>query len=261
VRIGASVDYRSRAAVFLNNGDLAAAKARDGAVLSRKQKIDPRNQARMRDLVAEHMRFVIRTLSKAGVPQSEIDDEAQRTFIAVAGRLDDIRRDSERSFLFRVAHNTASHARRSLARRREYPSADVPEWIEAHSTPEDMVARKQARELLDDLLGCLDEPLREVFVLYELQGVDTIQIGHVLGIPRGTVASRLRRARGQLRKQAAAVEYAWDVGVEGVTEMKEPTILRRESMGALGYALLKAGVHMRVSETMHATTLACLALR
>jgi RNA polymerase sigma-70 factor (ECF subfamily) len=225
-----------------------------------KQKISPCNQARLHEVVTGQMRFVIRTLSKAGVPQSEIDDEAQRTFIAVAGRLDDVRQDAERSFIYTVARNTAAHARRSRMRRREDPSDKLPERIEAHATPEDLIERKEVRQLLDQLMACLAKPLREVFVLYELEGVDTLEIGHQLGIPRGTVASRLRRARGQMRKQVAAVEYAWDAGVEGVSG-KEPTLLSRAPMSALGQALLKAGVRMDAWEGTRATTLACLALR
>jgi RNA polymerase sigma-70 factor (ECF subfamily) len=215
----------------------------------------------MHDVVTGQMRLVIRTLSRAGVPQSEIDDEVQRTFIAVSRRLEDVRQDAERSFVYTVACNTASHARRARARRREFPSDKLPEQVAGHATPEDLIERKRARELLDELMTSLDQPLREVFVLYELEGVDTIEIGHLLGIPRGTVASRLRRARGVLRRQVAAVEYAWDVGVEGVNGIKEPTVLRRESMSALGRALLKAGVHVPASKRTHATTLACLALR
>src|SRR6266496_3195494 len=42
--------------------------------------------ARMRTIVGENVRFVARALRRAGVPRSELDDEIQRTFIAVAGR-------------------------------------------------------------------------------------------------------------------------------------------------------------------------------
>ena len=39
--------------------------------------------SRVRALVDEHLGFVARTLRRAGVPPSEVDDEVQRTFIAV----------------------------------------------------------------------------------------------------------------------------------------------------------------------------------
>jgi len=41
----------------------------------------------------------------------------------------------------------------------------------------------------------MDEPSRTVFVLFELEGFTFTEIAELLEIPRGTVASRLRRAR------------------------------------------------------------------
>src|SRR5580765_5500917 len=83
--------------------------------------------ARMRSMVDEHFRFVARTLRREGVPLSDLDDEIQRTFIIVAGKLGDVQHGAERSFLFRVAVNTAAHARRTLARRREVLQDRMPE--------------------------------------------------------------------------------------------------------------------------------------
>ena len=220
-----------------------------------------RNHARMRDLVNGNIRFVTRALTRAGVPRSELDDAVQRTFIAVAGRLDDVRDGAERSFLFQVARNTASHARRSLLRRREFPSEHMPDWIEAETTPEDLIVRKETRKQLDVAIAGMDEALRAVFVLYEIEEMELMEIARLLAIPRGTVASRLRRARQWLRKEAAAVELAWDLGVEGARTAEEPTVLRRKPTSAFERALLGAGLRIRPSPTMHATTLACLALR
>ena len=55
-------------------------------------------------------------------------------------------------------------------------------------------------------LGSLHESLRVVFTLFELEDMNLIAIAKRLGVPRGTVASRLRRARAQLRAHAAAVD-------------------------------------------------------
>src|SRR5262252_6845485 len=57
-------------------------------------------QARLRAMIDKHRRFVLRTLWNAGVPRSHLDDEAQRTFIAAASRLDDVQPGAERAFLF-----------------------------------------------------------------------------------------------------------------------------------------------------------------
>jgi RNA polymerase sigma-70 factor (ECF subfamily) len=49
------------------------------------------------------------------------------------------------------------------------------------------------RQLLDGVLDRMDESLRVVFVLYEFEEMNMSEIADVLEIPRGTVASRLRR--------------------------------------------------------------------
>ena len=216
---------------------------------------------RMRSMVGEHVRFVARTLRKAGVPPSEIDDEVQRTFIVVADRLDRVQPGAERSFLFQVAHNVAAHARRALARRRDIPSGIVPERVEAFATPENLASRKQTRKLLDTIVGAMNEALRTVFLLYEVEEMNLAEIARFLRVPRGTVASRLRRARAQVRKNVAAIELACELGVDGADELEGPELLRRENVGRLGCTLLRVGTAPPVSAALRARILAaCLAV-
>src|SRR5262245_21115294 len=162
--------------------------------------IPPEHHARMRVLVDEHINFVARILLKSGVPSADLDDEIQHTFIVMARRLGDVEVGRERSFLFQVAINLASHARRKLGRRREVLEERLPEGIEAHATPEHMTDRKQMQQLLDEVVRSMDEQLRQVFTLHEFDELNLTEIAALLGIPRGTVASRLRRARAQFRK-------------------------------------------------------------
>lgn len=217
--------------------------------------------ARMRAMVHDHGQFVSRTLRQAGVSRTELDDEIQRTFMVAARRIEDVRIGAERSFLFQVARNTASHARRTHARRREVPSDDLPDQQEPLGTPEDLAVRKQIRLLLDAALDSMDEALRAVFVLYEVEELNTLEIAETLGIARGTVASRLRRARAQIRQNVAAIELAWDLGVTVAPEEGGPAPLRCESESVVARALLGVGVTTPASAAMRARTLAaCLAL-
>jgi RNA polymerase sigma-70 factor, ECF subfamily len=215
--------------------------------------------ARVRALVDEHIGFVERTLRKAGVPPSELDDEIQRTFITVSRRIEDVRRGAERSFLFQVAINMAAHSRRDIARRREVlPGEMPPERIEANLTPESLTQRKQLRGLLDAIVGRLDEPLRKVFILHEFEGMDLPEIAGRLGVPRGTAASRLRRARAHLRQHVAAIDLAYEIGATGAGAARggEPAPLRREQGSALGRALLDIGISPAASAAASAKTLA-----
>jgi len=164
--------------------------------------------SRLRGMVDEHLEFVARVLRNAGTPQADIDDEVQRTFIIAARRLDDVRLGAEKSFLFRIALNLAAHVRRTLARRREVSGDEAPERVETLATPEQLTDRKRMRELLDRVLDQMDGNLRDVFVLHEFEEMNMSEIAGVLGIPRGTVASRLLRARADFRERVGALEAA-----------------------------------------------------
>ena len=214
----------------------------------------------MRAIVDQNLQFVARTLRNAGVPPSDIDDEVQRTFIIVAERLDRVQPGAERSFLFQVAHNVAAHARRALARRRDIPSETVPERAETLATPENLTSRMQTRKLLDTIVGSMDELLRTVFVLYEIEEMNLAEIARFLRVPRGTVASRLRRARAHFRKNVAAIELAWDVGAAGTRQADGPTRLRRGKLSALEHLLLGVGLSPRSSTAAAFNTLAALGL-
>ena len=231
------------------------------AVMNHRSSVTDRH-GRMRSLVDEHFGFVERTLRRAGVPPSELDDEVQRTFIAVARRIEDVRLGAERSFLFQVALNMAAHARRDIARRREVLPGDMPtERIEANVTPESLTQRKQLRKLLDAIVAQMDESLRKVFTLHEFDGLDLGEIAARLNVPRGTAASRLRRARAHLRQHVAAIELAGEIGATGAsTAGGEPAPLRREKVSALGRARLDIGGSLPASAAASAKTLAVLGL-
>ena len=216
--------------------------------------------ARIRWIVDEHSELVTRTLRNAGVPRADLDDEVQRTFIIAARRLDDMQLGAERAFLCQVALNLAWHARRSLARRREVPSDQMPEPIETRATPEELIDRMQIRQHLDAIVDRLDESLRAVFKLFVIDEMNLAEIAQLLGVPRGTVASRLRRAREQLRKQVGAIELAGTLGAKSAKRSNEPLSAWHKKLGVLERALLRAGAHMPSWPRRRAKTLAGLGL-
>ena len=68
------------------------------------------------------------------------------------------------------------------------------------------IDEQAAIQLCDLALSKVDDDTREVFVLFELEGLSSPEIAALLEIPLGTVASRLRRARAQFRTVVARLE-------------------------------------------------------
>jgi RNA polymerase sigma-70 factor (ECF subfamily) len=150
--------------------------------------------------VHAHADFVWRSLRRLGVPESLADDATQQVFATYARKVDLVRPGSERAFLFATLSHVAAHVRRSLARRRELPEDDVHEVVDPSPRPDEAAERREARAILDDALEALPFELRTVFVLFELEELSAPEIAELVGIPAGTVASRLRRAREEFRK-------------------------------------------------------------
>ena len=151
---------------------------------------------RLRDMATDHFASVWRFLRALGVPSGSIDDAAQEVFLVAARKLADVRAGAERAFLFGAAVHVARKLRRRHAREELVADPDDESLEPALlSTPEDSFDRKEERDLLMFLLDGLTDELRTVFVLSEIEGESMADIAALLGLPPGTVASRLRRAR------------------------------------------------------------------
>lgn len=155
--------------------------------------------ARLRAILADHYDFIWRLLCRLGLSSDRAEDAAQRVFLVASGRLDQIKVGSERSFLFGTALRVASEARRDASWRRETLHAQPPETADPTPLADELIDRGRARALLDEILDGLEEDVRVVFVLFELEGLKTGEIAGLLGLPMGTVASRLRRARAEFQ--------------------------------------------------------------
>ncbi|MBX3205724.1 MAG: sigma-70 family RNA polymerase sigma factor [Labilithrix sp.] len=152
-------------------------------------------EARLRRIVDDYNDFVWRSLRRMGVPEHATEDAAQQVFLVLSHKLDAVALENERSFLFGTVVRVASGVRRAQSRRREVAGAQVEEPIDETPAADVLVDEKKARAILDEILLTMPEELRAVFVLFELEEVAATEVAEVLGIPVGTVASRLRRAR------------------------------------------------------------------
>jgi RNA polymerase sigma-70 factor (ECF subfamily) len=160
------------------------------------QSARPRDDARLRAAVVAHYDTLWHALYRFGVPRQSVEDAAQQVLLVFSQRLDDVAIGSERAFLYGTAIRTASDYRKMQSRSREV--LDEPAVASKRASapdPEELLDARRMRELLDDGLAELPMDLRAVFVLFEFEGMTMIEIAETLGVPPGTVASRLRRAR------------------------------------------------------------------
>lgn len=207
-----------------------AAAAREGA---------PADGARIRRLVLDHNAFVWRSLVRLGVPRADAEDALQQVFMVAARRIDDIQHGAERSFLYGVCLRVASRSRRTHARRREVMGDDAaPERVDTAERPDELLDRARAKALLDEILGAMPMELRSVFTLFELEQLTMSEIAELLGIPQGTVASRLRRARELFSEHRHRIEV----------RMKSRTALKVGGALKLGGAPRGSEVEKEASE-------------
>jgi RNA polymerase sigma-70 factor, ECF subfamily len=170
-------------------------------------KILRRDQA-FRSAITPLVDVAFRVLRRLGVHDREIDDALQTVLVIADRRFDDLPTQQDlKAYVCAACVNVARDVGRNRARQ-SARNADVEALERAASAapdPEEALGRKQALELVQRILETMDEERRAVFVLYELEELTGDEIAEHLGIPVGTVASRLRKARDEFRSAIARV--------------------------------------------------------
>lgn len=192
-------------------GDLAGLSARIGGIgLIREQAVSDRDrpdavliraaragsESALEVLFRRHWRHVNQAAYLVCLDRAAAEDIAQEAFLAAVRSLE--RFDNRRPFapwLHRIVVNRAIDWTRMRAARREVTTAIVPE-----PAPGPAPEPGQADELVL-ALGQLTPDHRAVIVMRYLQDLSPGEIARALGLPRGTVNSRLRRGLDQLSQE------------------------------------------------------------
>jgi RNA polymerase sigma-70 factor (ECF subfamily) len=172
-------------------------------------------EARLRAAVEEHYSVVYRFLRRMGVPEAGAEDAVQQVLVVLARRLDGVDAGAERSFLLGTALRVASDVRKHEARLREVDDAPLEDQASADADADAELDRRRARRVLDGILGELPDDLRSVFVMCDIEELTMSEVAASLGVPAGTVASRLRRAREAFAGLAAEARRKLEGGEHG----------------------------------------------
>ena len=155
-------------------------------------------------LFAAHSRYVWLALQRAGVRDADLEDALQEVFVVVHRRLDSFDGSSKvTTWLFAIALRVAAAFRRKAHVRREQQTDEVPDVADAAFDAEALAARKQARVALESILDGMDPERRATFVMFEIEEIPCERIAVEMGVPIGTVYSRLHKARKEFEASVA----------------------------------------------------------
>lgn len=173
---------------------------------------DPVRVGRLFDAVGPGLLHYLRTRTDF----ASAEDLVSETFIIVGEQLArfDPARGSERSWIYGIATNLLRHHLRAQARPRRstlYPVSNTD------SVDDDVADRVDAQRRVCQLanaLADLSDGDRDVLLLTAWADLESAEVAAVLGIPPGTVRSRLNRVRRHLKQTAASLNFTDSQGDE-----------------------------------------------
>ncbi len=177
------------------------------------------------ELLSEHLDTLFRTalrLCRGHVADAEdlLQDASLRAFDGFGALRNPI---SARGWLFSILVRTHLNRLRARLRHPEEVAADMDDteferalaaWQPVRS-PEDDAEASHVRAMVGGALDALADEIRPVIVLVDVEGFRQREVAEMLGIPEGTVASRLFRARSALRTALVHLRPAATAGGRG----------------------------------------------
>lgn len=163
------------------------------------------------ELVGRFQGRVMNLISRVLNDRNSADDLAQEVFVRVFVHRRNYRRGSKFStWIFTIAANLAKNEIRRRVRRRNWFSLDaltevlhdsVPQLADPTESREAGLEREQLQGEVGRAIATVPEKYRLALVLRDIEGLAYEEIAEVLGVPGGTVRSRINRARSMLKRK------------------------------------------------------------
>ncbi|OAI45957.1 hypothetical protein AYO44_12205 [Planctomycetaceae bacterium SCGC AG-212-F19] len=215
--------------------------------------VSQRDAAAFEELVRRHGPMVMRVCQRALRHAQDAEDAFQATFIVLARKAHVIAKGSTASWLYGVAYRIALQTRDSANKHRAREQA-VPDRALASPDQKHPGVTAEDRQALDEELHRLPEKFRAPLVLCYLEGKTTDETADQLGWSRGTVASRLSRARDRLRDRLSRRGVM--LGTAAVATLLTHQVATAAVPAALGTATTNAAVAAVAGKAVGATAAA-----
>ena len=179
---------------------------------------DINRDAAFERIVDVHARFLYRVAQSVLRHPQDAEDAVQDALLKLYRGESWREMREEKAFLARVVWRAAldlsqARAERHAGRAMAFEDGAETRVIDLRPTPERAVEANDARALLQELIDQLPDDLREPLLLSAMEELSSREVGEVMGLPEGTVRTRLMRARSQLKtmfeaRRAAGREVA-----------------------------------------------------
>ena len=137
----------------------------------------------------------------------DAEDAVQETFLKLYRNSGWKEAENERAYLARVAWRIAiDHKRRSTSAAGSADPIALDQVASSRPAPDERLSEANQRAMVHVLVDSLAEELRVPLVLSAFEELISREIGEVLGIPEGTVRTRLQRARQILRQKLTSTK-------------------------------------------------------
>ncbi|MEN8258687.1 MAG: sigma-70 family RNA polymerase sigma factor [Thermodesulfobacteriota bacterium] len=141
----------------------------------------------------------------------EAKDLAQDVFVTAYKALPKLRDDTKfGAWLYQIGLNHCRNRYKRLKRRGYFTNKSLDDdqsslQIAGGETPEKELEQQRIINLVRDTIATMNDAEKEILMLRDLQGLPYDEIGEILGIPLGTVKSKLSRARTSLKNKLKRV--------------------------------------------------------
>jgi RNA polymerase sigma-70 factor, ECF subfamily len=159
---------------------------------------------RFEEMVARQARFMFQVAFGLLRNTQDAEDAVQEAFLKLYRGEAWLRMENEKGFLARTVWRVALDHLPKAAER----MSDVSEMqLEAvGGSPEEKAVDEDERAVLRRLIDGLPEELRRPLVLSSVEEMTSREVAEAMGIPEGTVRTRVMRARAELRRRYVAMK-------------------------------------------------------
>ena len=161
-----------------------------------------RRDERFEEMVGRQARFLFQVAFGLLRNRQDAEDAVQEAFLKLYRGEAWLRMENEKGFLARTVWRVAlDHLPKVAERMADVAEMQLAATGEAGASPEQNVVDEDERALLRRLIDGLPEELRQPLVLSSVEEMTSREVAEAMGIPEGTVRTRVMRARTELRRR------------------------------------------------------------